>query len=121
VRVEHWANALNQGTTAGRNVAGQRAVYDRLPYFFSDHYDLGLEYVGLGAPSDALVVRGDLDTREFVAFWHRDGVVTAAMNVNVWDVVEDLKTIVAAGRPADLDRLVDQSVPLGEVVGTSSG
>src|SRR5918995_9463 len=121
VRVEHWANALNQGTTAGRNVAGQRAVYDRLPYFFSDHYDLGLEYVGLGAPSDALVVRGDLDTREFVAFWHRDGVVTAAMNVNVWDVVEDLKTIVAAGRPADLGRLVDQSVPLGEVVGTSSG
>ena len=121
VRIEHWANALNQGTAAGRNVAGQRAVYDRLPYFFSDHYDLGLEYVGLGAPSDALVVRGDLDTREFVAFWHRDGVVTAAMNVNVWDVVEDLKTIVAAGRPADLDRLVDQSVPLGEVVGTSSG
>jgi 3-phenylpropionate/trans-cinnamate dioxygenase ferredoxin reductase subunit len=121
LRVEHWANALNQGTTAGRNVAGPRAVYDRLPYFFSDHYDLGLEYVGLGAPSDALVVRGDLDTREFVAFWHRDGVVTAAMNVNVWDVVEDLKTIVAAGRPADLDRLVDQSVALGDVVGTSSG
>ena len=121
VRVEHWANALNQGTTAGRNVAGQRGVYDRLPYFFSDQYDLGMEYVGLGDPSDALVVRGDLDAREFVAFWHGDGVVTAAMNVNVWDVVDDLKTIVAAGRPADLDRLADRSVALGEVVGASSG
>jgi 3-phenylpropionate/trans-cinnamate dioxygenase ferredoxin reductase subunit len=121
VRVEHWANALNQGTTAGRNVAGQRGVYDRLPYFFSDQYDLGMEYVGLGDPSDALVVRGDLDAREFVAFWHREGVVTAAMNVNVWDVVDDLKTIVAAGRPADLDRLADRSVALGEVVGASSG
>jgi hypothetical protein len=67
-------------------------------------------------------VRGDLDAREFVAFWHRDGVVSAAMNVNVWDVVEDLKVIVAAQRPVDLGRLVDPSVALGDVVGaTSSG
>jgi 3-phenylpropionate/trans-cinnamate dioxygenase ferredoxin reductase subunit len=122
VRVEHWANALNQGTTAGRNVAGSREVYDRLPYFFSDQYDLGMEYVGLSSSSDDLVVRGDLDAREFVAFWHRDGVVSAAMNVNVWDVVEDLKVIVAAQRPVDLGRLVDPSVALGDVVGaTSSG
>ena len=76
VRVEHWANALNQGTTAGRNVAGWREVYDRLPYFFSDQYDLGMEYVGLSSSTDELVVRGDLDAREFVAFWHRDGVVS---------------------------------------------
>jgi 3-phenylpropionate/trans-cinnamate dioxygenase ferredoxin reductase subunit len=120
VRVEHWANALNQGTTAGRNVAGQRDVYDRLPYFFSDQYDLGMEYVGLGAPGDDLVVRGDLEAREFVAFWHHDGVVTAAMNVNVWDVVEDLKAIVAAERPVDLGRLADQSVAFDEVAGTST-
>jgi 3-phenylpropionate/trans-cinnamate dioxygenase ferredoxin reductase subunit len=120
VRVEHWANALNQGTTAGRNVAGRREVYDRLPYFFSDQYDLGLEYVGLSAPGDDLVVRGDLEAREFVAFWHREGVVTAAMNVNVWDVVEDLKAIVSAGRPVDLGRLADPSVGLDELVGTSS-
>jgi 3-phenylpropionate/trans-cinnamate dioxygenase ferredoxin reductase component len=122
VRVEHWANALNQGTTAGRNVAGWREVYDRLPYFFSDQYDLGMEYVGLSSSGDDLVVRGDLEAREFVAFWHRDGVVRAAMNVNVWDVVEDLKLIVGAQRPVDLGRLVDPSVALGDVVGaTSSG
>ena len=120
VRVEHWANALNQGTTAGRNVAGWREVYDRLPYFFSDQYDLGMEYVGLSSASDELVVRGDLDAREFVAFWHRDGVVSAAMNVNVWDVVEDLKAIITAGRPIDPDRLADPKVDIGDIVGATS-
>jgi 3-phenylpropionate/trans-cinnamate dioxygenase ferredoxin reductase component len=120
VRVEHWANALNQGTTAGRNVAGWREGYDRLPYFFSDQYDLGMEYVGLGGSGDELVVRGDLDAREFVAFWHRDGVVSAAMNVNVWDVVEDLKAIITADRPVDPDRLADPKVELGDVVGATS-
>jgi 3-phenylpropionate/trans-cinnamate dioxygenase ferredoxin reductase component len=120
VRVEHWANALNQGTTAGRNVAGWREVYDRLPYFFSDQYDLGMEYVGLSSASDELVVRGDLDAREFVAFWHRDGVVSAAMNVNVWDVVEDLKAIITAGRPVDPDRLADPKVDIGDIVGATS-
>jgi hypothetical protein len=72
----------------------------------------------LGAPDDDVVVRGDVDAREFIAFWHRDGVVTAAMNVNVWDVVEDLKGIVAAGRPVDLGRLADQSLALTEVLGS---
>ena len=120
VRVEHWANALNQGTTAGRNVAGWREVYDRLPYFFSDQYDLGMEYVGLSSASDGLVVRGDLDAREFVAFWHRDGVVSAAMNVNVWDVVDDLKAIITAGRPVDPDRLADPKVDIGDIVGATS-
>jgi 3-phenylpropionate/trans-cinnamate dioxygenase ferredoxin reductase component len=120
VRVEHWANALNQGTTAGRNVAGWREVYDRLPYFFSDQYDLGMEYVGLSGSSDEIVVRGDLDAREFVAFWHRDGVVSAAMNVNVWDVVDDLKAIITADRPVDPERLADPNVAFGEVVGAAS-
>ncbi len=95
LRVEHWANALHQGTTAGRNAAGRNETYDRLPYFFSDQYDLGLEYVGHHRPGDAVVVRGDLDARQFIAFWQRDGVVTAAMSVNVWDVVDDLRTLVA--------------------------
>lgn len=76
LRVEHWANALNQGITAGRNAAGKDDTYTRLPYFFSDQYDLGLEYVGHGDGGDAVTVRGDLDAREFIAFWHRDGLVT---------------------------------------------
>jgi 3-phenylpropionate/trans-cinnamate dioxygenase ferredoxin reductase subunit len=116
LRVEHWANALHQGTTAGRNAVGALDVYDRMPYFFSDQYDLGIEYVGFASPDDDVIVRGDLDQREFIAFWHRNGVVTAAMNVNVWDVAEDLKTIVAAGTPADLDRLADPDVVLTGVL-----
>ncbi len=115
LRVEHWANALNQGITAGRNAAGNRDIYARLPYFFSDQYDLGMEYVGYGDAGDHVTLRGDLATREFVAFWHRDGVVTAAMNVNTWDVVDDLRAIVAARTPTDPTRLADRDVPLGEL------
>ena len=113
VRVEHWASALNQGTTAGRNAAvGPSEQYDRLPYFYSDQYDLGMEYVGFADPArDEVVFRGDVDSRKFIAFWHRDGDVTAAMNVNVWDVVDDLKSIVSAG-PLDVARLADPAVPL---------
>jgi hypothetical protein len=73
LRVEHWANALNQGLTAGANAAGRRETYDRMPYFFSDQYDLGLEYIGHASPEDAVAIRGDLDSRTFIAFWHRDG------------------------------------------------
>jgi 3-phenylpropionate/trans-cinnamate dioxygenase ferredoxin reductase subunit len=120
VRVEHWANALNQGTAAGRNAVGLHEPYERLPYFFSDQYDLGMEYVGLGAPDDEVVVRGDLAGREFVAFWHRDGAVTAAMHANVWDSVDDLRAIVNAGRPVDGDRLADEDVPLAELSGTGA-
>jgi 3-phenylpropionate/trans-cinnamate dioxygenase ferredoxin reductase subunit len=115
VRVEHWANALNQGVMAGRNAAGERGTYARLPYFFSDQYDLALEYVGHHRPDDALVIRGDLAERAFIAFWHRDGVVTAAMNVNVWDVVDDLKAIVEGRAVQDLARLGDTDVPLAQV------
>ncbi|MFN8036777.1 MAG: FAD-dependent oxidoreductase [Acidimicrobiia bacterium] len=115
LRVEHWANALHQGSTAGRNAAGDRASYTRLPYFFSDQYDLGMEYVGYGDANDEVTVRGDLASREFIAFWHRDGAVTAAMNVNVWDVVDDLRAIVEAPGPVDPARLADPEVPLTEL------
>jgi 3-phenylpropionate/trans-cinnamate dioxygenase ferredoxin reductase subunit len=118
LRVEHWANALHQGFTAGGNAAGRHDPFERLPYFFSDQYDLGMEYVGYNDATDALVVRGDLDGRRFVAFWHHDGVVTAAMHVNVWGVTEDLEAIVASGTAVDVGRLADPDVALPELVGT---
>ena len=101
LRVEHWSNALNQGLTAGANAAGGSESYERLPYFFSDQYDLGMEYVGASDPGDAVVVQGSLTDREFVAFWHRDGVVTAAMHANTWDAIDDMRAIVAEGRPLE--------------------
>jgi 3-phenylpropionate/trans-cinnamate dioxygenase ferredoxin reductase component len=115
LRVEHWANALNQGFAAGRNAAGRSEPYERLPYFFSDQYDLGLEYVGHASPDDAVVIRGDVDARSFIAFWHRGGVVTAAMSVSIWDVIDDLKAIVESGSPLDVRRLTSVDVPLAEL------
>ena len=115
LRVEHWSNALNQGLTAGANAIGGTERYTRLPYFFSHQYELGMEYVGFSDPTDAVVIRGSLAQREFIAFWHRDGIVTAAMNVNVWDVIEDLKAIVAGGRTLEPARLADPAVALAEL------
>jgi 3-phenylpropionate/trans-cinnamate dioxygenase ferredoxin reductase subunit len=113
LRVEHWANALHQGTTAGANATGAGRAYTRLPYFFSDQYDVGMEYVGAAERGDTVVARGSLTDRQFLAFWQRDGVVTAAMHVNVWDSVDDLKAIV--GRHVNPARLGDPAVALREL------
>ena len=101
IRVEHWANALHQPEVAARSILGRDAVYDRLPYFFTDQYDLGMEYVGYASADDDVVVRGDLEGREFVALWVRDGRVVAGMNVNVWDVTDRIRDLILAREPAD--------------------
>ncbi|MBO1419614.1 NAD(P)/FAD-dependent oxidoreductase [Streptomyces sp. FH025] len=118
IRVEHWANALNQPQTAARSLLGQPdAVYDRIPYFFTDQYDLGMEYVGYVEPGgyDQVVFRGDPATREFIAFWLSGGRVLAGMNVNVWDVTDPIRELVRSGRVVDAKALADPTVPLTEV------
>ncbi|MFE9424081.1 NAD(P)/FAD-dependent oxidoreductase [Kitasatospora sp. NPDC006697] len=117
IRVEHWANALNQPQTAAKSMLGEDAVYDRIPYFYTDQFELGMEYVGYVEPDgyDRVVFRGDVPGKEFIAFWTKDGRVLAGMNVNIWDVTDPIRELVRSGRPVDLDRLADQSVPLGEV------
>jgi NADPH-dependent 2,4-dienoyl-CoA reductase/sulfur reductase-like enzyme len=120
IRVEHWANALNQPAVAVKALLGDASArYDNLPYFFSDQFDLGMEYVGY-APRDSykkVLVRGDTAKREFVAFWVDDeNHVLAAMNVNVWDVVDALKPIIAEKRVVDPDKLTDRSVDWSDVV-----
>jgi 3-phenylpropionate/trans-cinnamate dioxygenase ferredoxin reductase subunit len=117
LHVEHWANALNQGPAAARNMLGVPTAYARLPYFYSDQYDLGMEYSGLAATWDRVVVRGDLATREFIAFWLKDQRVVAGMNANVWDVVEPIQSLIRAGRPVDPERLANPSIPLDQVTG----
>ena len=88
-----------------------------MPYFFSDQYDLGLEYSGWAPPGsyDRVVIRGDLPGREFVAFWLSGGRVLAGMNVNVWDVTDAIQDLVRRGTPVDADRLADPSVPLTDL------
>jgi 3-phenylpropionate/trans-cinnamate dioxygenase ferredoxin reductase component len=116
LRVEHWANALEQGPAAARAMLGNDISYERVPYFFSDQYDVGMEYAGYSRPDDEVVFRGDPSTREFIAFWTRDGRVTAGMNVNVWDVNEHIQALVGEGATVDPDRLRDPDVALDGLV-----
>jgi 3-phenylpropionate/trans-cinnamate dioxygenase ferredoxin reductase component len=116
VRVEHWANALEQGPAAARSMLGKDVSYDKVPYFFSDQYDVGMEYAGLHDPNtDELVVRGDMGSREFVAFWVRGDRLMAGMNVNVWDVSDPIQELVRSRATVDRGRLADSDVPVEEV------
>jgi 3-phenylpropionate/trans-cinnamate dioxygenase ferredoxin reductase subunit len=114
VRVEHWANALNQPATAAARMLGREAAYDALPYFYSDQYDLGMEYVGYVEPGgyDRVVFRGDVAAREFIAFWCKDNRVLAGMNVNMWDVTDQVKALIRSWRPVDPSALADPDRPL---------
>ncbi|MFD0417828.1 NAD(P)/FAD-dependent oxidoreductase [Streptomyces sp. NPDC127108] len=118
LRVEHWANALNGGPAAARAMLGKDVTYDRVPYFFSDQYDVGLEYSGWAPPGtyDQVVIRGDAGKREFIAFWLREGQVLAGMNVNVWDVTEAIQKLIRTGARPDPDALADPSRPLSALL-----
>jgi 3-phenylpropionate/trans-cinnamate dioxygenase ferredoxin reductase component len=116
IRTEHWANALNQPAVAVAGMLGEKAKYKELPYFFTDQYDLGMEYAGYAPNSDRVVFRGDVDGREFVAFWlDGENRVLAGMNVNVWDVLDDIKNLIRSKKAVRLNALVDPETPLGEV------
>jgi 3-phenylpropionate/trans-cinnamate dioxygenase ferredoxin reductase subunit len=117
MRVEHWDNAIRQGVVAARNLLGQEVAYERMPYFFSDQYDLGLEYVGGVGPDgyDEVIVRDGADAQAFTAFWLHRGRVLAGMHANIWDATSSIKAIVGAVGVADALR--DRAVPLEEVLG----
>jgi 3-phenylpropionate/trans-cinnamate dioxygenase ferredoxin reductase component len=116
IRVEHWANALHQGPVAARAMLGGPDVYDRLPYFFSDQYDAGMEYAGFARSWDRVVFRGDPATREFIAFWLTGDRVVAGMNVNVWDVTDPIQRLIRERSLVDDRRLADPDVALEDVV-----
>ena len=114
IRTEHWANALKQPAVAAAGMLGKAEEYAELPYFFTDQYDLGMEYTGYAPDYERVVFRGNVDGREFVAFWlDRDNRVLAGMNVNIWDVLDDVKSLIRSRAPADPDRLADPQQPLG--------
>jgi 3-phenylpropionate/trans-cinnamate dioxygenase ferredoxin reductase component len=115
IRVEHWANALNQGPAAARNMLGRAQPYDRIPYFFSDQYDVGMEYAGHATEWDEVVFRGDVEAREFIAFWVKDSRVLAGMNVNIWDVTDDIQALIRRRAIVDPSRLRDPDVELASL------
>ena len=114
IRIEHWANAENAGVAAGRSMAGTATSYDEIPYFYTDQFDLGMEYSGYAdLVTDAeVVIRGDLAARRFVAFWVADSRVVAGMNVNVWDVNEAVQELIRSRVAVDVSRLADESIDL---------
>ncbi|RAN79259.1 FAD-dependent oxidoreductase [Bacillus sp. SRB_336] len=116
-RSEHWANAIASGKVAARSMLGKEAVLDDIPYFYTDQFDLGMEYSGFGAlAKDAeLVVRGSLEKREFIAFWVLEGRVVAGMNVNIWDVQDAIKDLISSRRTVDTAKLADPQTPLGDI------
>jgi len=112
LRVEHWSNALNQGQAAAHAMLGEPVSYDRIPYFFSDQYDVGMEYSGHAPEWDEVIFRGDPADGEFIAFWMREERVVAGMNVNVWDVNEHVQALIRAREPVDRAALADRDTPL---------
>jgi 3-phenylpropionate/trans-cinnamate dioxygenase ferredoxin reductase subunit len=121
IRVEHWANALHQGASAARNMLGRAEPYDRLPYFFSDQYDVGMEYSGFAREWDRIAFRGDPSTREFIAFWLSGDHVVAGMNVNVWDVHEPIRRLIGERVVVDDERLADPDVSIDKLVAAPRG
>lgn len=122
LHVEHAENAENAGPAAARAMLGQSVSYDAIPYFYTDQFDLGMEYSGYPSlAADATVVfRGDRATREFVAFWLKEKRVVAGMNVNVWDVNETVQELIRRRVVVDPARLTDPAVPLEELLGAPS-
>ncbi len=121
VRVEHWATALNQGPAAARAMLDQDVSYDRLPYYFSDQYDVGMELSGYATEWDEVVYRGDVAAGEFIAFWLKDRRVIAGMNVNVWDVNQHVQALIRSRREIDPAALRDQDTMLAELVEKAVG
>jgi 3-phenylpropionate/trans-cinnamate dioxygenase ferredoxin reductase subunit len=120
IRVEHWSNALNQGPAAARAMLGQKVSYDRIPYFFSDQYDVGMEYSGYAPKWDEVVFRGDPAEGEFIAFWLHDSRVIAGMNINVWDVNEHVQDLIRSRQTIDVAALKDRDTPLESLVTASA-
>jgi 3-phenylpropionate/trans-cinnamate dioxygenase ferredoxin reductase subunit len=118
LRTEHWATAENQGPAAGRSMAGEAIEFDEPPYFYTDQYDLGMEFSGYAPLMAGVepVLRGDVPGREFIAFWLADDRVVAGMNVNAWDVNEQVQQFIRSRARVDVDRLVDRAVPLDVVL-----
>ena len=117
VRVEHWANALHSGPAAARSMLGQDVTFDRVPYFFTDQYDLGMEYSGLAGPDASVVYRGDPEDGEYIAFWLEDGRITAGMNVNVWDVTDPIQALIRTRQQVPVAALTDVETPLERLAG----
>jgi NADPH-dependent 2,4-dienoyl-CoA reductase/sulfur reductase-like enzyme len=111
---EHWQNAISTGEAAARAMLGKKVSYDAIPYFFTDQFDLGMEFSGYAPLMDGaeLIFRGDRDAREFIVFWLANQIPVAGMNVNVWDVNDQVQRLIRQGTAVDAAALENPDVPL---------
>jgi 3-phenylpropionate/trans-cinnamate dioxygenase ferredoxin reductase component len=118
LRVEHWANARRQGVTAAKAMLGQDAIDARPSYFFSDQYDLGMEYTGDIGPSgyDRVIFRRHTDSSQAIVFWLHEQRVQAGMNINIWDAADDIERLVQSPRPVNVDDLANPGIPLASLL-----
>ncbi|MGH3695019.1 MAG: NAD(P)/FAD-dependent oxidoreductase [Pseudonocardiaceae bacterium] len=119
IRVEHWANALHGGPAAARSMLGHQVSHDRAPYFYTDQYDLGMEFTGWFPPGgyDALVTRGDLDARAFQAFWLAGDRVVAGLHVNRWEEgIAPVQALISSAAPINPHHLADPAIPLADLL-----
>ncbi|WP_405065503.1 NAD(P)/FAD-dependent oxidoreductase [Kribbella sp. NBC_01510] len=118
VRVEHWQNAKDTGKSAAKAMLGQDVAHDAIPFFFTDQFDLGMEYAGdvPRGTSYQVVLRGDPKSGAYVAFWlDDDRHVLAGMHVNTWGATDTIQELIRSGKQVDPARLADTSVELSEV------
>jgi 3-phenylpropionate/trans-cinnamate dioxygenase ferredoxin reductase subunit len=114
IRVEHWANARRQGAVAAKAMLGQDAVDIRPSYFFTDQYDLSMEYTGDIGPAgyDRVIFRHHADSNEMIIFWLYEQRIQAGMNINIWDVADDIDRLIQSARPINADDLGNPAIPL---------
>ena len=119
MRVEHWQNAMQQGAAAARSMLGKRQPYDPVHWFWSDQYDVNLQYAGSHQASEQLVVRGDLEARNFIAFYLNQGCIDAVVALNRGKDVRRVMPLIKARRSVDPRQLVDEDVDLRGIAGGS--
>ena len=114
IRVEHWANARRQGAVAAKAMLDQDAVDVRPSYFFTDQYDLSMEYTGDIGPTgyDRVIFRRHADSNEMIVFWLYEQRIQAGMNINIWDVADDIDRLIQSARPINADDLGNPAIPL---------
>jgi NADPH-dependent 2,4-dienoyl-CoA reductase/sulfur reductase-like enzyme len=123
-RSEHWANALNGGKVAAKAMLGQDVVFDTIPYFYTDQFDVSMEYSGFPTlAQEEPVLRGSLESKEFIAFWQQDGRVVAGMSVNWPAAVKPkpsaqkvIKALISSRTPVAAETLADAAVPLDQLL-----
>ena len=107
IRVEHFQTAQRQGFAVGRAMAGAEDAYSEVPWFWSDQYDLNLQYAGAGLPCDEIVVRGTIGQVPFTVFYLDTGRLVAAAGVNDHHTVARARRLMQERARVTLDQLAD--------------